>query len=101
MKIQLSEHFNYKKLIRFTFPSVMMMIFMSVYSIVDGLFVANFAGDIPFKAINLVIPYIMILTTLGLMLGSGGTAIIANARGEGNDERANKLFSLFVYFTFI
>ena len=101
MKIQLSEHFNYKKLIRFTFPSVMMMIFMSVYGIVDGLFVSNFAGDIPFKAINLVIPYIMILSTVGFMFGSGGTAIIANARGEGNDERANKLFSLFVYLILI
>lgn len=77
-----------------------MMIFTSVYGIVDGLFVANLAGDIPFKAINLIMPYLMIAATVGFMFGSGGTAIVANTYGAGDRERANRYFSLFVYVTF-
>ena len=100
-EIKLSEHFTYKKLIRFTLPSVFMMMFMSVYGIVDGLFVSNLAGEVAFKAINIVMPFIMIVTTVGFMLGSGGTAIVANARGAGDIKRANSCFSLFVYTTVI
>lgn len=96
-EIKLSEHFTYRKLIGFTLPSVFMMIFSSIYGVVDGLCISNLAGDIPFKAINIVMPYIMITSTVGFMLGSGGTAIVANARGAGDIERANRCFSLFVY----
>lgn len=98
--IKLSSHFTYKKLIKFTLPSIAMMIFASIYGIVDGLFVSNFAGDIPFKAVNLIMPFLMILGTVGFMFGTGGTAIVAKKMGEGNQKKANEYFSLFVYFTF-
>lgn len=83
MKIQLSDHFTYKRLLRFVLPTVAMMIFMSIYSIVDGFFVSNFAGKTPFAAVNLVMPVLMILSTVGFMLGTGGTAIVARTFGEG------------------
>lgn len=101
MRIQLSDHFSYKKLFIFTVPSIAMMVFTSIYGIVDGFFVSNYAGDIPFKAINLIFPFLMILGTVGFMFGTGGTAIVANAFGEGDKEKANRYFSLFVYVTFI
>ncbi|MBQ9714661.1 MAG: MATE family efflux transporter [Clostridia bacterium] len=99
--IQLSDHFTYKKLLKFTLPSIAMMIFTSIYGVVDGFFVSNFAGDIPFKAVNLIMPFLMILGTVGFMFGSGGTAIVANTLGEGKLETANRYFSLFTYVTFI
>lgn len=97
MRIQLSDHFTYGKLIRFTIPSIAMMIFTSVYGVVDGFFVSNFAGKTPFSAVNLIMPFLMIVATVGFMFGTGGTAIVARALGEGDKERANKYFSLFVY----
>lgn len=100
MKIQLSDHFTYKKLMRFTLPSVMMMIFTSIYGIVDGLFVSNFAGKTAFAAINLIFPILMILSTVGFMFGTGGTAIVSKTFGEGDSDKANRYFSLFVYVTF-
>lgn len=100
-QIQLSDHFNYRRLIRFTLPSIGMMIFTSVYSVVDGFFVSNFAGKTPFAAINLIMPFLMILSTVGFMFGTGGSAIVAKAFGEGDKGRANKCFSLFVYLVFI
>lgn len=100
MKIQLSDHFTYGKLIRFTLPSIAMMIFTSVYGVVDGFFVSNFAGKTPFSAVNLIMPFLMILATVGLMFGTGGTAIVAKTFGEGNKEKANRYFSLFVYVSF-
>ena len=99
--IQLSNHFTYKRLLKFTLPSIAMMIFTSIYGIVDGFFVANFAGDIPFKAVNLIMPFLMILGTVGFMFGTGGTAIVAKTFGEGKNKEANEYFSLFVYVTFI
>ena len=99
--IQLSDHFTSKRLLKFTFPSIMMMIFTSIYGIVDGFFVSNFAGDIPFKAVNLIMPFLMILGTVGFMFGTGGTAIVAKTFGEKKPEKANEYFSLFVYITFI
>ena len=84
MKIQLSDHFTYKRLFRFVLPTVAMMIFMSIYSIVDGFFVSNFAGKTPFAAVNLVMPVLMMLSTVGFMLGTGGTAIVARTFGEGD-----------------
>lgn len=101
MKIQLSDHFNYGKLIKFTLPSIGMMVFMSIYGVVDGFFVSNFAGKTPFAAINLIYPFLMILSTVGFMFGTGGSAIVAKKFGEGENEKANSYFSLFVYVTFI
>lgn len=100
MKIQLSDHFTYSKLIRFTLPSIAMMIFTSIYSVVDGFFVSNFAGKTPFAAVNLIMPFLMIVATVGFMFGTGGTAIVAKTLGEGDKDKANKYFSLFVYVAF-
>lgn len=100
MEIKLSDHFTYKRLLKFTLPSIAMMIFTSIYSVVDGFFVSNFAGDIPFKAVNLIMPFLMIMATVGFMFGTGGTAIVAKTLGEGDSEKANRYFSLFVYVTF-
>lgn len=83
MNIPLSSHFSYGKLIRFTLPSIAMMIFTSIYSVVDGFFVSNFAGKTPFAAINLIMPVLMILGTVGFMFGTGGTALVAKTLGEG------------------
>ena len=83
MKIQLSDHFTYGKLFRFTFPSIIMMIFTSIYSVVDGFFVSNFAGKTAFASINLVMPFIIILGSLGFMIGTGGTALVSRILGEG------------------
>ena len=101
MSIQLSDHFTYKKLLKFTLPSIAMMIFTSIYGVVDGFFVSNFAGDIPFKAVNLIMPFLMIFGTVGFIFGTGGTAIVANTLGEGDREKANRYFSLFVYVVFV
>lgn len=101
MNIQLSDHFTYKKLIRFTLPSVAMMIFTSIYGVVDGFFVSNFAGKTPFAAVNLIMPFLMILGTVGFIFGTGGTAIVAKTFGEGKPEKANRYFSLFTYTAFI
>lgn len=101
MKIQLSDHFTYQTLFRFTLPSVAMMIFISIYSVVDGFFVSNFAGDLPFKAVNLIMPFLMITGTVGFMFGTGGTALVAHTYGRGDREAANRYFSLFVYTTFL
>lgn len=99
-QIQLSDHFSYRRLLRFTLPSISMMIFTSIYSIVDGFFVSNYAGEDPFTAINLIMPFLMILSTVGLMFGTGGSAIVAKAFGERKKEQANQYFSLFIYVAF-
>lgn len=100
MNIQLSDHFTYKKLIRFTMPSIMMMIFTSIYGVVDGLFVSNFVGKTPFAAVNFIMPFIMILGAFGFMFGTGGSALVSKTMGEGNMEKANRLFSMLVYISF-
>lgn len=100
-RIKLSDHFAYGRLIRFTLPSIGMMVFASIYSVVDGFFVSNFAGKTPFAAINLIMPFLMILSTVGFMFGTGGSAIVAKTFGEGDKEKANRCFSLFVYVAFI
>ena len=92
----MSQHFTWKKLLKFTLPSIAMMIFTSTYSIVDGFFVSNFAGKTAFAAVNLMIPLFMVLGTVGFMVGTGGSAIVANTRGAGNDHKANRQFSLLV-----
>lgn len=95
--IQLSDHFDYKRLLRFTLPSIVMMIFTSIYSVVDGFFVSNFAGKTPFAAVNFIFPVLMILGCVGFMFGTGGSALIAKTMGEGEREKANDIFSLLVY----
>ena len=95
--IQLSDHFNYQKLLRFTFPSIIMLVFTSIYSVVDGFFVSNFAGKTPFTAVNFIMPFLMILGCVGFMFGTGGGALIAMTMGEGDREKANQTFSLLVY----
>lgn len=96
-RIQLSDHFTYGRLIRFTLPSIGMMIFMSIYGVVDGFFVSNYAGKTPFAAINLIYPLLSIFSTVGFIFGTGGSALVAKAFGEGEREKGNRYFSLFVY----
>ena len=100
MRIELSDHFTYKKLFLFTLPSIFMMIFTSIYGVVDGLFVSHFAGKEEFTAVNFIMPFIMILGAFGFMFGAGGSALIAKTLGEGDKKRANRLFSLVVYVSF-
>ena len=99
MHIQLSDHFTYQKLLRFTFPSIMMMIFTSIYGVVDGFFASNFVGKTPFAALNFIFPFIMLLSAVGFMFGAGGSALVAKNMGEGKMELANRRFSFLVYFT--
>ena len=101
MKIQLSDHFSFGKLLKFTFPSIIMMVFTSIYGVVDGLFVSNFAGKTAFAAINLILPYIMMFGTIGIMVGTGGTALVSMTLGTGDRKRANQIFSQLVYFSLI
>ncbi len=101
MHISLSEHFNYRKLLRFTFPSIIMMIFTSVYGVVDGLFVSNFVGKTPFAAINLIWPFLQILGCGGFMLGTGGSALVSKTMGEGKPEKANRYFSILILATVV
>lgn len=96
--ILLSDKFTYKKLIRYTFPSIVMMIFTSIYGVVDGLFVSNFAGKTQFAAINLIMPLLMILSTVGFMIGAGGSALVSRTLGQGDTKKANETFSLLVFF---
>ena len=100
-QIQLSDHFTYKKLLRFVLPSIVMMVFTSIYGVVDGLFVSNYAGKTAFAAINLVMPFIMVLGGLGFMVGTGGTALVSKVLGEGDREKANRYFSMMILFTLI
>lgn len=97
MKIQLSDHFTYKKLLRFTLPSILMMIFTSIYGVVDGFFVSNYVGKTSFAAVNFIMPFLMILGTFGFMFGTGGSALISKTMGEGDSEKAKRIFSLIVY----
>ena len=101
MNIQLSDHFTYGKLLRFALPSIIMMIFTSIYGVVDGIFVSNFAGKTPFAAINLIMPYIMIFGTVGFMVGTGGTALVSKTLGMGDHKKANEIFSMLVWFCII
>ena len=101
MKIQLSDHFTYGKLFRFTFPSIIMMIFTSIYSVVDGFFVSNFAGKTAFASINLVMPFIIILGSLGFMIGTGGTALVSRVLGEGDEKKANHYFSMLIWLSLL
>lgn len=97
MMIQLSDHFDYRRLLRFTAPSIIMMVFTSIYGVVDGFFVSNFAGKTPFAAVNFIYPVLMILGCVGFMFGTGGSALISLTLGMGDRKRADEVFSLVVY----
>lgn len=99
--ISLNESFNYKKLIRFTLPTIVMLIFTSIYGVVDGIFVSNVAGSDAFAAVNLIMPAIMIVGSIGFMFGAGGSALISKTLGEGKKHEADKYFSTFIYFLII
>ena len=102
MDTKLAQHFTYGKLLKFVFPSIVMMVFTSIYCVVDGLFVSNFVGKTAFASINLIMPFIMGLTALGFMMGTGGSAIVAKTLGEGKPEKANEYFSLlFLHCNFL
>ncbi len=101
MEIKLSDHFTYSRLLRFVLPSMAMMLFISTYSVIDGLFVSNFVGKVAFAATNFIFPVMMIVGAIGFMLGTGGTAIVAKTLGEGDSKLANRYFSLIVYATAI
>lgn len=97
--IRLSDSFNYKKLLHYTFPAVIMLVFTSIYGVVDGFFVSNFVGKTPFAAVNFIMPLMMILGSVGFMFGTGGSALIAKTIGEGDKTKANKIFSLIIYIS--
>ena len=101
MQIKLSDHFTYKRLFRFVLPSIIMMVFVSVYGVVDGLFVSNFAGKEEFTAVNLIFPFPMLLGAFGFMIGTGGSALVSITLGEGKKKEANEFFSLLIYVTMI
>ena len=101
MKIKLSDHFTIKKLLKATFPTISMMVFISIYSVVDGVFIANFAGTSAFSGVNLIFPVIMVIGAVGFMLGAGASALVANTLGEGNNNRANQIFTMMLHFTII
>ncbi len=101
MNIVLSEHFNYKKLIKFTIPTIVMMIFTSIYGVVDGIFVSNIVGSDAFAGVNLIMPAIMILGSVGFMAGTGGSALVSKTMGEGNYKKANEYFSMLIYMVII
>lgn len=97
MNIKLSEHFGYKKLLKFTLPSIVMMIFTSIYGVVDGYFVSNFAGSTQFAAVNLIMPFLMIFGAVGFMIGTGGSALVSMKLGQKENKKANEIFSLLIY----
>ena len=99
--IPIDQHFTYRKLLRYTFPSVVMMVFTSIYGVVDGLFLSNFTGKTAFAAVNFILPYLMILDGIGFMFGTGGSALVAKTMGEGHQEKANRIFSCLVYVSLI
>ena len=101
MHIQLSDHFTYQKLLRLTLPSIIMLVITSIYSVVDGFFVSNYVGKTPFAAVNLIMPFLMIIGAIGFMMGTGGGALIAKTLGENHQEQANRIFSLVVYLSAI
>lgn len=94
--IRLSDRFTFRTLLRFTLPTIVMMVFSSLYVIVDGFFVSNYASKAAFTAVNFIMPYLMILGSVGFMFGTGGGALIAKEIGEGNVAKAREHFTLIV-----
>ena len=101
MDIKLSDHFTYGKLLKFSMPSVFMLIFASIYSVVDGFFISNFVGKTPFAAVNIIIPFTMMLTSFGFMISTGGSALVSMTLGEGHQNTADRYFSMLIYISVI
>lgn len=101
MKIKLSSHFSYGKILKLVAPSIAMMVFVSIYGVIDGLFVSNFVGKTPFAAVNLIMPFLMVLGGIGFMIGTGGCAIVSKTLGEGDRDKANRYFSFLIYSTLV
>ena len=101
MDIKLSDHFTYGKLLKFSMPSVFMLIFASIYSVVDGFFISNFVGKTPFAAVNIIIPFTMMLTSFGFMISTGGSALVSMKLGEGHQNTADRYFSMLIYISVI
>lgn len=101
MKIELAGHFSYKRIITTVLPCIIMMVFTSIYVIVDGLFISNYTGTTAFSAVNFIFPVIMIVSAVGFMIGAGGNALVSKTLGEGNKQLANQYFSMLIYVTFI
>lgn len=99
--ITLSDHFGYRKLLRFTLPTIATMIFTSIYSVVDGIFVSNFVGKTPFAAVNLMMPLLFLVGVVGSMLGTGGSALVAKSLGECDRPKANRIFSMLTAASFL
>lgn len=97
MKISLSDHFTYKKLLKFTFPSIIMMVLSSIYGVVDGYFISNYIGPVPFAAVNIVMPFLVILGALGFMLGTGGSALVAYTLGTGDNKKPMRFFTSHIH----
>ena len=100
-QITLADHFTTGRLLRFVLPSIVMMVFISIYGVVDGLFVSNVVGKTAFASINLIMPFLMVFGGIGFMIGTGGSAIVARTLGEGDRERANRIFSMLIYVTVV
>lgn len=101
MDIKISDHFSYKRLLKFVLPSIGMMVFTSIYGVVDGFFVSNYAGKTAFAGLNLIMPFIMLLGTFAFMVGTGGNALVSKKLGEGDEKKANEIFSMLVYTVII
>ena len=101
MNISISEHFTYKKIFKFVWPSIVMMIFIAIYSVVDGFFVSNYAGKTQFAAVNFIFPFVMMLTSIGFMIGTGGSALVGKTLGEQNKKKADELFSMFCFLSIV
>lgn len=100
-KISLADNFDLRRLLKFVMPSVIMMVVSSVYVVVDGFFVSNFVGDKAFASVNIIMPFIMILSSIGYMFGTGGSAFVSMLMGQGKDEKANRVFSMLTYVLII
>lgn len=101
MRIKLSDHFTLPKLLKFVFPSIVMMVIISIYGVIDGFFVSNYVGKSAFSSLNLVMPFVMVLGGMGFMIGTGGSALVSKTLGQKENEQANKIFSMMIIFTII
>lgn len=99
--MKISDHFSFEKLMLFVLPSILMMVFVSIYSVVDGFFISNFVGETEFASVNLVMSLPLILGSIGFLVGSGGSALISKTIGEGKKEKANEIFSMIIYFAIL
>lgn len=100
-KVRLSDHFTYKRLLNFTISPILMMVFTALYNVVDGFFISNYGGKLDFAGVNFIMPYLFALSAVGIMMGSGGSALIGKFLGENKHKKANETFSLVVYSSLV